>query len=93
MGHIVKSWMTKKEDTITDIKKTETDFIMYTKDNLIWFSYNLVGCVMPIIVLCIVNSQRTVLDGEECPSYVTSCAPLTSDEKMLTYVILGQSIG
>jgi hypothetical protein len=48
---------------VTDIAKTELDFITYSQESLIWFALNTVGSVMPIVTISIVLFR---LQADEC---------------------------
>jgi nitric oxide synthase oxygenase domain/subunit len=63
MRHQIKNWYSKNAHTVTDIAKTEMDFITYSQESLIWFALNMVGSIMPLIVIGIVFSK---LREDEC---------------------------
>lgn len=85
-GHQIKSWCYKKHDTETDIKKTETDFILYSRDSLVWFSYNFLNVFMPIIIVTLATRRSTL---EVCPSSILQCEAFDQNEKTFTYILLG----
>lgn len=87
-GYQIRSWCTKKSNTLTDIKKTETDFIMYSRDSLVWFAYNFVNFVMPLVVLSM-SYNRSIL--EVCPSLMQTCGQFNSDAKLFSYILMGLS--
>jgi hypothetical protein len=59
--HVCKNWNGK--DNSTDILKTQRDFIWYSKDELIWFAFNFICTVVPLIIVLTVVSRRK---GEQC---------------------------
>jgi hypothetical protein len=87
-GHQIKSWFSKKYDTETDIKKTETDFIIYSRDSLVWFSYNFVNIVMPLMIVFMAK-YRASLPLEVCPSSILHCGPFDENDNLYKWVFIG----
>ena len=85
MGYQFNNWYSKTKTTKTDIAKTNTDFILYTKKSLIWFAFNLVLCVMPIFLVMIVYKRRAF---EVCPTALFECDPQYREEEDTNYKIL-----
>ena len=50
--------------------KAFTDFITYAHANLVWFAFNFVLCVMPILVIFALNAYSENLDRDGSMSYL-----------------------
>jgi hypothetical protein len=61
---------------------------MYSRDSLVWFAYNFVNFVMPLVVL-LMSYNRSIL--EVCPSLMQTCGQFNSDAKLFSYILMGLS--
>jgi hypothetical protein len=81
---------------VTDIHKTEVDFIVYSADSLTWFAFNIVGCVMPVTVIIIVMKRfrdTTCAIGQQCMDPEEGNVNLSTIDKWSLAVISLQSAG
>lgn len=85
MHHQITNWYSKKPNSISDIDKTKTDFILYRKRSLVWFALNFVLAAMPLIIVGIVYNRHTL---EPCPTAVVECGNYDKNCKAFTWVFL-----
>jgi hypothetical protein len=87
--HQCKNWTKKAKDesdpgNTTDLRKIELDFVRYSRDSLIWFAFNFVCVVMPIIIVTVTYLRRFA--GGRCETGKV-CGQFTRNEVILLSII------
>ena len=76
-----------KQEEQSDMNKTIKDFIEYAHTNLIWFSFNTVLILMPLICILILNGKAESLDIEGAQMSYTSLLSIVCLANLLQFVL------
>lgn len=69
------------------MNKTINDFIEYAHTNLIWFSFNTVLIIMPVVCILILNPKCESLDIKGAPMSYTSLLTIVCLANLLQFIL------
>ena len=77
----------KKQQQQSDMNKTINDFIEYAHTNLIWFSFNTVLIIMPVVCILILNKKAESLDIKGAQMSYTSLLTIVCLANLLQFIL------
>ena len=84
---LIEGVIFNKQEEQSDMNKTINDFIEYAHTNLIWFSFNTVLIVMPLVCILILNGKAESLDIQGAQMSYTSLLSIVCLANLLQFAL------